>query len=228
MRSMVGMMVFVLMSAAAPAVAQYGGSPVSAELEGAFRFQLELPMFRYLSMTQSSDTAGASDNTTNVVSLGGPSAMTTLLGSVGLGIGYAVADSVVIGSGFQLSYDSLSDPDVDIPADTFLSLGFEPYVEYLGGDGSTKPFVGATLYVRRQSRTNTNSFDGTQDTTSRTFVGGGLIGGTHFFVGEGCSIDLAGKLTYGVQAGGEPALPDGVSVSLLDFLLTISISAWIL
>lgn len=231
MRSILVLPVLALCWVSVPALAQYHGDdePVSGELQGATRFHLELPMFRYLSVTRSFELGGVSEsNTTNLVSLGGVSATGAEAGGFGFGVGYAIAPSFVLGTGFSIGYDSMTDPDVDDASSSMLTLGVEPYFEYLGGDGSTKPFIGVTLYARHRSETSNDPFDGTEQTRSRTLIGGGLIGGANFFVGEACSIDLTGKLTYGMQSGGEPALEDGESLSLLDFLVTIGVSAWVL
>lgn len=240
MRTAIGLMVSVLMVSVlmvgtSTAVAQYHGGdsedPISGEFAGAMRFHVDTTLFRYVSQTVSSDMEGAESRSSNLLSIGNTGGFGGLFGNLTLGLGYAVTESIVIGAGAQVGYDSLGSSEAPDSDTSFLAIGLAPYFEYLGGDSSTKPFVGATLYVRHMSSTSSEvSFDGVveEETLSVTFLGGGLTGGAHFFVNDGCSIDLGGKLTYGVLASSDPELPDGLSISVLDFLVTLGVSAWIL
>jgi hypothetical protein len=226
MRLIVGVVVFALVSIAVPVSAQYAPDRAGGQIAGAVRFHLDVPLLRYLSVTTSSDAFGSMDRTDNILSFGGPSLFSLLtgargggagVGAPGFGLGYAVSDDIVIGTALQFAYETLSREDSTSDSSSLLTFGVEPYVEYLGGEGSTKPFVGGTAYVRTLV-----PIDGGD---AQSVVGGGLLGGAYFFVSEGCSVDLTGKLTYGVQVGGTSS---GSSVSILDVLATVGVSAWIL
>jgi hypothetical protein len=127
----------------------------------------------------------------------------------------------------QFGYEALGSSDSDNEP-SLLTVGLAPYLEYMSGAGSTKPFIGGTLYVRHMSVTTPAGGGDPDSEISNTMLGGGLIGGAHFFVGEGCSIDLTGRITYGRSVSSEPELPDGATVSELDLLVTLGVSAWIL
>jgi len=227
MRSILGLMVFGLVSVAVPASAQYAGDAVSGEIAGAVRLHFDVSVLRYLSVTTNPDFPGESDQTRNVLSFGGPSLYSTLLGGggSGVGLGYALSDSVVIGTTLQFARDALSDPDSPDRDESLLTLGLAPYVQYVGGEGSTKPFIGGTFYLHHRGQSDGGS---SADDRSETLLGGGLLGGAYFFVSEGCSIDLTGKFTYGVKVAESPSSSSDSSLSVVDFLVTLGVSAWVL
>ncbi len=223
--------VLMLMFVAMPVGAQYHGDdddePISGETESAFRFHLELPVFRYVKLTQTIEFMGMEDETSvSIVSLGGPTGLVADGAGVGLGFGYAVIESVVIGAALNVGFESFSVSEVDDASRSQMFFGLAPYFEYLGGDSSTKPFIGAMLQLRRSGTTDRGS--GADDSSSQTMVGAGVLGGAHFFLSEGCSVDLTGKLSYSVVVASDPDLPDGASISMLDFLVTLGVSAWVL
>jgi len=213
-----------------PVAAQYHGEddPVSGELADAVRFNIDAALFRYASSTRSVDAPGAEDQTSSVTSVGNASGFSGLFGNLSLGVGYALNDSLVLGSGMQFGYEALGSSDSDEEEPSLLTVGFAPYLEYMSGAGSTKPFIGGTLYVRHMAFTVPAVGGEPESKTSNTMLGGGLIGGAHFFVGEGCSVDLTGRITYGRSVSSEPELADGVTVSELDVLVTLGVSAWVL
>lgn len=230
MRMLSIVVVVACVAMSAPAVAQYHGGedPVSGELAEAVRFNIDAALFRYASTTTSVDVPGAEDQTASVTSVGNASGFGGLFGDLSLGIGYALTDSLVLGSGMQFGYESLGSSGSDEPEPSLLTVGFAPYLEYMSGAGSTKPFIGGTLYVRHMAFTVPAVGGDPESKSSNTMLGGGLIGGAHFFVAEGCSVDLTGRITYGRSVSSEPELADGVTISELDVLVTLGVSAWIL
>lgn len=226
--SSVVMVVCVAMSANAAAQYHGGDDPVSGEIAGAVRFNIDAALFRYASTTTSLDVPGAEDQTASVTSIGNASGFSGLFGNLSLGVGYALTDSLVLGSGMQLGYEALGSSDSDDEEPSLLTVGLAPYLEYMSGAGSTKPFIGGTLYVRHMAFNVPAAGGEPESENSNTMLGGGLIGGAHFFVSDGCSVDLTGRITYGRSVSSEPELPDGATVSELDVLVTLGVSAWIL
>lgn len=231
MRAMVCLIVLALSAVSMPAGAQYhgddGDDPVSGESKGAFRFHVDTSLFHYASQTRSSDAAGAEDETSTLLAVGNSHGFAGMFGTFSLGAGYAITDAIVLGASAQLGYESLGDADSD-EKQGFLLAGFAPYFEYMGGDSSTKPFIGAILQVRHLSVNIPASMGEPETTASQTFLGGGLTGGGHFFMSDACSVDLGARATYSYLASSDPKLPDGTSVSVIDFLVTLGVSAWIL
>lgn len=228
MRSIFGVVVVLALSVTVPATAQYASNAVSAEVGGALRLQVDASLFRYGKSTTTSTIGGVdTDTVSNMTGVGTGSGLLSALGNLNVGLGYAATDSIVVGTTLQLAYDTVRDPDDSNRDISLLAVGFAPYVEYMGGDGSIKPFVGATVYVRHAALT-TPAFGGGDDKQSDTIFGGGLLGGAHFFVGEGCSVDLAAKFTYGFGSGPEELPMEDNSLTVLDFGITLGVSAWVL
>lgn len=232
MRAVMVVLVCALASIATTADAQYhgddGDDPISGELAGAMRFHVDVPLFRFAAITSTREAGGMStDSTRTATSIGnGVDLSSSLLGRLNLGFGYAATDAIVVGATVQVGYDTVSLEDVPDADESFLSLGFAPYFEYLGGDGGTKPFIGATAYVRHVANTEKDS--GVEETDSITMFGGGLLGGAHFFMSKGCSIDLTGRVTYGIGNGPDLGSAVDTSTSALEVLASVGVSAWIL
>ena len=188
---------------AAPASAQE-----SQSIRG-LRLHLETSLFGVDSSTATPD--GADEGSTTTTISFGPSAQ-----GLGFGVGFGITDNLVIGGNLVLNYTSTKREGSD--AHGFADVKLMPYLEFLFGSGSVRPFIGGALMMELQSG---------EDYGAQLFGLAGL-GGVHVFMTDSVSLDFSGRLYF--EAGSSsvdvgPATADA-SLTSVGLLVLAGVSGW--
>jgi hypothetical protein len=181
---------------------------VAAAQGGAGAFRLGLHGGFY---TSQSATADGSDDALTITSAGVGAA------ALGVDLGYAAGDYIVIGGRVFWQTQSISVGSTDLGSQSFVSI--LPYVEATLSPGSRiRPAFGGTLAYASRS---TESEDG--DGSSFSALGFGAYGGVHFFATETFSISPLLMIAY-VSGSSDPG---GADASEIDVFFVVELAGWI-
>lgn len=188
---------------AAPASAQTG------TINGALRLHTETLVIGYQSHTETPD--GVDEGQTTGITSIGPGVY-----GLGFGLGYGVADNIVVGANLVLQNVTRSPEEGD--SNSTLGVSLLPYIEVLFGDGNVRPFVGGNLQLMIISG----------EDYSQTMFGLGGLGGAHIFLADSFSFDVSGRLYFSTgsetrEAGGGDVDTD---ITELGFLILAGVSGW--
>lgn len=144
-----------------------------AQQQGTLRYHLEATLFEFASIDQGNDN-GRSDFKFGAM----PS-------NLGVGLGYLVTNELLLGGNLTIRHRR-EYRDGKGHDHSFNGLALRPYLEYFLGHGDILPFIGAAVSFERESHHG----------DSATAVGIGFLGGAHFMLNAGASLDLSGRLMF--------------------------------
>lgn len=178
-------------------------APASAQttIAGGLRLHLETDVLGIA--TENPDEGESSTNTTI-----GPGS-----NGLGFGIGYGITEQLILGGNFVLQHrDGEGDNDGEF------RLSLLPYLEFMLGEGSVRPFVGGVLIFALTSREN----------FSATSFGLGGLGGVHIFLTDSFSLDVSGRLYFTANnTSRETGMGDVDSSSTtVGLLVLVGVSGW--
>ncbi len=152
---------------------------------------------------------------------------------VGLGAGFGLSESVVVGCALWLGYasdtqDSGGTAGHLLPSQTEAirwTVKLSPYLEWIGSAATVRPFVGLSMdaSVQHARRVPNVSFLD-DDPTNHVQIGLSPAAGLHVFVAQSVTIDLAVRGSFAYQTTLESPTRSGTSYGIAALL---GLSGWI-
>jgi len=189
------------------------GGAAAQKIDGKFRLDGSVPLIEYSSATITFEDTDQEQTVTNT--------RIGLLESAGIGLGYAVSETVVIGVDLLASYASENQEDAEDTSET--TFGIAPMLEYVvDTGGKVRPAFGIRVGVAAISVSM-----GDMDTSATHFVVGAELGAKGF-VTNTFSINPCVSFRYiaGSGTADGPGRSTDLSFSGFGVGLGVDLSGW--